>query len=303
MALLRVVAACSVATIGTTGLFLGSGEGHIAGIHPQHVHPQQGADGPDILITSTGGVGTTRFIREMFTVRPPLRLNHKDDIDHLKHAPFWKLLSDSRTARKMRDVKKIVYLHGDPVHGILSLARRGYLSIQARKVRTDPIPKGGRLREASLQQLVDWDGDYLQLEEHFLSFFEQCQYPTAFVDVTRKTQEIEKLAAFLDVSEAELRSRLSPWSEPSQPKEEQTAASSNRTVPELREGQWLASHYNVSIDVVNGLERKYAGLKQTLSALGSLWIKPAGTGPGANCTTEAGGGGAPPGPERAATPS
>merc|ERR1719356_938884 len=124
----------------------------------------------------------------------------------------------------------------------------------------------------------------------------------AFVDVTRKTQEIEKLAAFLGVSEAELRSRLSPWSEPSQPKEEQTAASSNRTLPELREGQWLASHYNVSIDVVNGLERKYAGLKQTLSALGSLLIKPAGTGPGANCTTEAGGRGAPPGPERAAAP-
>merc|ERR1719401_184355 len=229
-------------------------------------------------------------MREMIAVRPPLRLNLPDDTDHLKHAPLRRLLSDGDTARRMRGVRKIVYLHGDPVHGVLSLARRGYLGMQARKVRTDPSPMRSCVACGShgLQQLADSDGDYLQLEEHFLSFLEQCRYPTAFVDVTRKTQDIEKLAAFLGVGEAELRSRLSPWSEPSRPREEQE--------------HWLASHYNVSIDVVNGLERKYAGLKQRLSALGSLWIKAAGPGPGANCTTEAGGRGALPRPERAAAP-
>jgi len=302
MAFLRVLAACGATNVGAMGLFHSGGEAHTAGLPPLQgvdmIIPDHG--GPDVLITSTGGVGTTRFIHEMFTVRPPLRLNNKDDLDHMKHAPFSKLLSDSRTAHKMRDVKKIVYLHGEPVRGILSLARRGYLGIQARKVRTDPVPKGRGLREASLQQLVDWEGDYLQLEEHFLSFFEQCQYPTAFVDVTRKTQEIEKLAAFLDVSEAELRSRLSPWSEPGQPEEEHNASSSNRTLRERREAELLPSHYNVSQNLVNGLERKYAGLKQRMSALGPLQIKTGG--PGAECPPQAGGHGAPPGPARAVAP-
>lgn len=290
MGLCRLLAACSAAAVGTMGLFHGFGDLTAEGLQPRWDTdtrpPGQEADsaGPDILITSTGGVGTTKFIHEMFTVQPPLQLNSKDDLDHMKHAPFQKLLSDGRTAQRMRDVKRIVYLHGEPIRGILSLAHRGYLNIQARKVRTDPVPKGLGPFAPSLQQLVEWDGDYLQLEEHFRSFFNQCQYPIVFVDVTKKTQEIEKLAAFLGVGAAELRKRLSPWRQRKRPIEEETTMDD---LSKKQEREQMALHYNVSVALVDALERKYAGLKERLSALGALLVKPKGL--GSECATAAGG--------------
>lgn len=249
---------CGSVVIGVTGL-----------LHPgTRGYSRRGsaeALGPEILITSTGGAGTTRFIDEMLKVRPQLRLNHKDDLDHMKHAPLQKLLADPRTAGKMRDVKRIIYLHAEPVRGILSLAHRHYLNMQAKKVRTDSVPKRLGPKAPSLEQLLAWEGDFLQLEAHLRSFLEQCRFPVAFVDVTRKTRELKRLAAFLGVSKPELARRLSPWG----------AGDARYSTFDRAEGSTeysMAARYNVSLNIVRGLQKKYANLSTRLSKLGALFI-------------------------------
>jgi len=214
--------------------------------------------GPDILITSTGGMGTSTFMAEMLRINPPLRLNHKDDADGLKHMPFQRLMQDNRTSAKMRDVKKIVYLHGALVRSVLSLDRRGYLPLQARKVRSAPLPSDARgsLYYPSLLEYAFGSNDHMQLEEHFISFWSQCQYPVAFVDVTRKAEDVGRLAQFLNVDAEELRNKLHMWD-----------------AELLSDNEKVALHYGVPRIVVDALERKFQNLTSKLSRLGALYIR------------------------------
>lgn len=262
MGLGRVLVALGAAAVG--GFALHAGDAGAQGFMSQFEDSDQLADEserhphiPDIeiLVSSFGGVGTTDFIRELHRLQPPLKLNQKDDLDHLKHRPFQKLLTDGTTKTKMGGIKKILYVYGEPVKSILSLAHRGYLNVQSRKVRTDPVPKHFGQYYPTLEDLVSCDGDYLQLDRHFESFWSQCQYDIAFLDATRKMQEMPALARYLGTTKAELAKRLVPW---------------NETPLSRRE---LAAHYNTTVDVVEGLTRKYANLSGRLSALPALLIK------------------------------
>lgn len=252
--------------------------------------PTADGPGPDILISSTGGLGTTTFMQEMERVRPPLSLNHHADIDHLKHTPWRKIWQENSTATKMHDVKKIIYLHGEIIRSILSLARRGYMNPQARKIRTDPVPKGMGADYPTIQEYADLDGDYFQLENHFNGFWYQCQYPIAFVDVTKKTDHLQELGAWLGVDPDELTRRLTPWRTGDLQVAEKLAqrgslrrrsAQVANMTDALRAAEAAgeldpvegAHDYRMSAEILGKLQAKFAGFSTRLEKLGGLYIR------------------------------
>jgi hypothetical protein len=156
-----------------------------------------------VHVTSFGGVGTTSFMHELGRIRPPLSMNDPIDTDCVKHVPY-------RRAVSRETPQKIVYLHGDPLRAILSLDGRGWFLQQARKLRVDPLPSHGRYPE-TLQEYLDTKGDFLQLDQHFDSFFTQCEVPVAFLRISEKKDHDEELAAFLNTTVAMVRRVLRPW--------------------------------------------------------------------------------------------
>jgi len=154
-------------------------------------------------VSSFGGVGTTGFMTEIGRIRPPPSMNDHTDKDCVKHVPYPML--------RLRETPgRIVYLHGDPLRAVLSLDGRGWFLRQAKKLRVDPLPVRGKFPE-TLQDYLASKYDFLQLEQHFDSFRTQCEVPVAFLRISEKTDHNEELAAFLNVSVAEVRRVLKPW--------------------------------------------------------------------------------------------
>lgn len=260
--------------------------------------PEEVPRGPDILITSTGGLGTTTFIREMrhALLSAHLTVNHHADTDGLKHVPYGQLLQQNGTAARMRDVKKIIYLHGDLIHGVLSMARRGYLNIQARKIRTDKSHRRMGPTFPNLTEYAAEPNDYFQFEKHFEGFFEQCQYPIAFVDITKKTEHLGELADFLGASKSELEKWLSPWeaSKISEKLAQKKVIREKRGHDEMREdfagdpvsrGKVMREEehkYSVSKEVMESLKSKLLPVEHRLQKLGGLYIRI----PGVNCSKD-----------------
>lgn len=154
-------------------------------------------------VSSFGGVGTTGFMTEIGRIRPPPSMNDHTDKDCVKHVPYPML-------RLRETPRRIVYLHGDPLRAVLSLDGRGWFLRQAKKLRVDPLPVRGKFPE-TLQDYLASKHDFLQLEQHFDSFRTQCEVPVAFLRISEKTDHNEELAAFLNVSVAEVRRVLKPW--------------------------------------------------------------------------------------------
>jgi len=160
-----------------------------------------------IHVTSIGGVGTTGIMEEMKQMSPPIVTNDPIDNDQIKHVPYSKLVGMAGFNRERP--QKVVYLYGDPTRAIMSLDRRGWFMIQARKTRTDPFPHPF---PKNLKQYVDdAQEDFFQFEKHFDSYYQQCDMPVAFLRATEKTDHISELAEFLEVNSTEARRVLQPW--------------------------------------------------------------------------------------------
>jgi len=170
-----------------------------------------------VHVTSIGGVGTTGFIEELRNINITHRILTNDPIDNdqIKHAPYSRLVGNidagsipnRRFKSKLPD--KMIYLHGDPARAVLSVHRRGWFIIQARKTRSDawphPFPR-------NLFEYARWGMDDLfQFEKHFDDFYSQCRFPIAFLRISEKTSHIAEMAEFLEVDEDEVRRALVPW--------------------------------------------------------------------------------------------
>lgn len=177
------------------------------GVHVSDGFVSQRTMGVKVHVASIGGSGTTAFMAELADVEPPIITNDIDDNDHIKHAPY-SLLIKSRFFM-VENPDMIVYLYGSPVRAIMSLDRRGYLVTQAHKTRTDPFPQ---IAPENITALAfNEDNDFLQIEKHFDSYYNQCDYPVAFLNIAEKTDHVEQLAHFLRTNATELRRVFVPW--------------------------------------------------------------------------------------------
>jgi len=160
-----------------------------------------------VHVTSIGGVGTTGIMEEMKQMSPAIVTNDPIDNDQIKHVPYSKLIG--MAGFKRLRPQKVIYMYGDASRAIMSLDRRGWFMIQARKTRSDPFPHPF---PKNLKQYVeDMNEDFFQFEKHFDSYYTQCDMPVAFLRATEKTDHIKELAEFLEVNSTEARRVLVPW--------------------------------------------------------------------------------------------
>jgi len=250
-------------------------------------------------ISSIGGSGTSSFMTEVQGVQPPLAVNAADDQDGIKHCPFGiaqALRGKYGKAHALTRLKRIVYLHGDITHAILSLNRRGWLNIQADKVRSTGNvrlhPTRGH-KATTLERYAQTPGDELfQVDKHFHSFKDQCKYDVAFLDITQKTDHMPELAAFLGVPESQLNVHLKPWgfshhienlmverkdysnyTEAKYVQELLEFQNKNIHLMEQNTPEWQSHYANIPAWVFAALQEKFAGVTAEIQKLGGLHIQ------------------------------
>jgi hypothetical protein len=251
------------------------------------------AGAPETWIVSIGGSGTTSMMQELSQVHPDLHLNSALDFGGIKHRPFG-LVGTSH----LTNLKRIVYLHGDITHAILSLDRRGWLNIQARKVRSN-----GNVKDMTLEEYARTEGDdFFQVDMHFHSFRNQCEFDVAFLDITQKADHASELAAFLEVPESEIQLYVRPWQFSMQveeamlnqkdysnfTEEEHAAELKNFEARNLEVANnlehagevpsWQSYYSDVPAWVIEALQEKFAGVTAELQQLGGLYIQKASCG-------------------------
>ena len=175
---------------------------------------------PKLLIISAGGIGTTTAISEFHKI-PELESNCPNDSDGLKHLPFNRLVADH--AEQLKDVKRILYLWGNPMHAVASLYRRGYQVTQAMKTRSEPFPDGSHSKAASeravprtIEAYAASKYDIFQMQKHIESYLTNRNDTSfrpglAFLQMERKTEHLDKLAHFLGVPRLSLKNHMSSW--------------------------------------------------------------------------------------------
>jgi len=246
-------------------------------------------------ISSIGGSGTSSFMTEVQGVQPSLAVNSADDQDGLKHRPFGKAQALRRFGkdRALRRLKRIVYLHGDITHAILSLNRRGWLNVQADKVRSTGNPSRRGSRGMTLEKYAQTPGDeFFQVDKHFHSFKNQCKYDVAFLDITQKTDHMPELAAFLKIPESQLNVHLKPWgfshhienlmverkdysnyTEAKYVQELLEFQNKNIHLMEQNTPEWQSHYANIPAWVFGALQEKFAGVTAEIQKLGGLHIQ------------------------------
>jgi len=235
-----------------------------------------------LLIVSTGGVGTTEFMHEVGAaykeIQSPLVINDVNDTDGLKHRPFPVLQGRQDIMSK---VKKILYIHGPLLHSMLSLERRGYLAEQLNKVRTDaphyPLQSRKFVNNTvprTLKAYTSYDEDYGQFAKHYAGYLKQCNFSVAFLDLTRKTDHVDSLAAFLDLPAPILRRHLTPWRGEAV-KSSRIAGTSGKLALKFDGYEEDPITYTVDSEVKAKLDNWLLPVGQQLQNLGAFRIQPA----------------------------
>ena len=175
---------------------------------------------PKLLIISAGGIGTTTAISEFHKI-PELEANCASDSDGMKHLPYNRLVAEH--AHQLTDVKRILYLWGNPMHAVASLYRRGYQVTQAMKTRSEPFSDGSFGKVASergvprtIEAYAASKHDIFQMQKHIESYLTNrnntgFRPALAFLQMERKTEHLDKLAHFLGVPRLALKNHMSSW--------------------------------------------------------------------------------------------
>lgn len=126
----------------------------------------------DIVLVSTGGVGSTAMFETMAT-HVSRRLNYDNDMDGLKHRVF--PITSSRLQELVQTKHNIscatrifVYTFGDAAASVLSLYRRLFHAYHNIKLNNRPFPD--RCFPSNISQYADDGVDYFGLENHFMSW-------------------------------------------------------------------------------------------------------------------------------------
>jgi len=224
--------------------------------------------GPEVLVTSLGGCGSTAFMQELSGIQPMWKLNSKRDDDHLKHRPFHLLPKE-----KLANLKAIIYLHCNYTNAVDSLSRRGYLVQQAKKTRSG-FYKGPKSMNLERYALTPGD-EFLQAERHLDSFRNQCQYPVAYLDVTAKAKFSHQLARFLHLPYSAVDANLKPWNASHADFfEDEEFATDGKLDTDLSLAR-RSDDFHTSALIVDALNRKFAQVQEKLSALGGFHVQKA----------------------------
>lgn len=124
----------------------------------------------DIIIVSTGGVGSSNLISDL---REDYKLNNRSDADALKHGLFHST-SQLLTAMVEKNesvscaTRLFVYSFADAAASVFSLYRRNFHEYHNTKLHDRPFPS--RCFPASTSVYASEGVDYLGLEAHFHSW-------------------------------------------------------------------------------------------------------------------------------------
>ena len=198
----------------------------------------QSPDQPELLIVSAGGVGTSDLMHELRTLPQLAAVMNKEN--GLKHAPLTRQVLQHST--EITNVRRILYLWGEPTHAAESCYRRGFAAMQAVKTRTDPLADGtfkppnwdseyvAKGVPKTIEDYAAAEGDVFQFYEHLASYLhpgkdllanltalliDGSPPELAFLQMEHKTEHLDQLASFLgifgDVTANLLNSTLTPW--------------------------------------------------------------------------------------------
>jgi len=172
-----------------------------------------------LLVVSVGGLGVATMIKELSTI-PQFEAQLLADKE-LRYLPFGRLVAEY--PEKMANVNRILYLWGEPTRTLKSIYRRGYQTFMAQKTRSDHFE--GSTFDANvafwgvpknLDEYANASHDTFEMQKHLESYLDAPSTgpflpKIAFLQIEKKTANLGRLANFLNLPEAELRAKLSPW--------------------------------------------------------------------------------------------
>lgn len=148
----------------------------------------------EILISSTGGVGTT-FL--MFHINKYKKINNPNDRDQFKHIIFPPLSHNKNI--------KYVYIFGNPIDSVISLFGRNFHYYHSSKIvrfknTVKPIPQDKTLEEYASEGI-----DRFLFYEQFNNWLTLSKfYPTLFLRYEKIWENLETLYDFLEIPREEI---------------------------------------------------------------------------------------------------
>jgi len=197
--------------------------GHAETVVPPMIKERTHSDFKDaekqLLVVSLGGLGVATMIKELSSI-PKFEAQLNADKD-LRYLPFGRLVSEQ--PEKIANVNRILYLWGEPTRTLKSIYRRGYQTFMAQKTRSDHFE--GSTFDANvafwgvpknLDEYANASHDTFEMQKHIESYLDAPSDGTflpkiAFLQIEKKTANLGRLANFLNLPEAELTAKLSPW--------------------------------------------------------------------------------------------
>ena len=163
-----------------------------------------------------GGPAVAAMIKELSTIP-------RFEAQLLSRAQACRLGALWLSTEKMKNVNRILYLWGEPTRTLKSIYRRGYQTFMAQKTRSDHFE--GSTFDANtafwgvpknLDEYANASHDTFEMQKHLESYLDapitgSFLPKIAFLQIEKKTANLDRLANFLNLPEAELRAKLSPW--------------------------------------------------------------------------------------------
>jgi len=148
-----------------------------------------------LYIASAGGAGTTFLIEWLAQFTDT---NDPYDRDRLKHTR--RPLSNSRLAEWKVDgnptpvnVRKSLYIFGNPEEACISHFRRGWASLHAKRTT------GKKPEVENLDQLIEKKQDIFEFENHFDNWLKGSDYPIMFVRYEAMWENLDKIFEYAEV--------------------------------------------------------------------------------------------------------
>ena len=134
----------------------------------------------DAVVISPGGVGSTLLIDQL---RPHVRVNSRDDEDHLKHLP--------RLPDRFPDRLRIIFIHGDVEDVVHSIHRRGWTARHGSKLASvESVIASGSAQTEALRRAV----------ERQIEWFARCDRPGLLrVRYEELWDRLDEIATFLGI--------------------------------------------------------------------------------------------------------
>lgn len=145
----------------------------------------------DVLVVSSGGVGTT-FL--MNAIGEHLRVNDPDNKDGLKHLPIPPIPQGV--------APRVIYVYGDPVMACLSLFRRQYHHTQSKITQHFYKPEYTIAFEDALEDYLNQPKEGFFFQRHFEKWRDiPTGFPVLFLRYGSIHDELPRLADYLELGD------------------------------------------------------------------------------------------------------